>query len=142
MIRFFKPEEEQQIIDAIQQAERNTSGEIRVHLEDKLKGEVLDEAAIAFGRLKMQETQNRNGVLIFIAPNDRKFAILGDRGINEKVPANFWDEERDLMLSHFKHGAFADGICAAIAQVGDKLKAHFPYQSDDENELPDEISYR
>jgi uncharacterized membrane protein len=141
MIRFFQPEEEDRIIDAIQEAELNTSGEIRVHLEDHLKGDVLQAAQKTFLKLEMHKTEARNGVLIFIAPEQRKFAILGDKGINEKVPEDFWSEERDIMLAHFKSGNYADGVCAAIQQAGAKLKAFFPYQSDDENELPDDISY-
>ncbi|MCR9100990.1 MAG: TPM domain-containing protein [bacterium] len=141
MIRFFQPEEEDRIIDAIQEAELNTSGEIRVHLEDNLKGDVLQAAQKTFLKLEMHKTEARNGVLIFIAPEQRKFAILGDKGINEKVPEDFWSEERDIMLAHFKSGNYADGVCAAIQQAGAKLKAFFPYQSDDENELPDDISY-
>lgn len=141
MIRFFQPEEEDQIIDAIQEAELNTSGEIRVHLEDNLKGDVLQAAQKTFLKLGMHKTEARNGILIFIAPEQRKLAILGDKGINEKVPEDFWSEERDIMLAHFKSGNYADGVCAAIQQVGAKLKAFFPYQSDDENELPDDISY-
>lgn len=141
MIRFFQPEEEDRIIDAIQEAELNTSGEIRVHLEDNLKGDVLQAAQKTFLKLEMHKTEARNGVLIFIAPEQRKFAILGDKGINEKVPEDFWSEERDIMLAHFKSGNYADGVCAAIQQAGAKLKTFFPYQSDDENELPDDISY-
>jgi uncharacterized membrane protein len=141
MIRFFQPEEEDRIIDAIQEAELNTSGEIRVHLEDNLKGDVLQAAQKTFLKLEMHKTEARNGVLIFIAPEQRKLAILGDKGINEKVPKDFWSEERDIMLAHFKSGNYADGVCAAVQQVGAKLKAFFPYQSDDENELPDDISY-
>ncbi len=141
MIRFFQPEEEDRIIAAIQEAELHTSGEVRVHLEENLKGEVLKAAQQTFVRLGMHKTEARNGVLIFIAPEQRKLAIIGDRGINEKVPEDFWAEERDIMLAHFKSGDYADGVCAAIQQVGAKLKAFFPYQSDDENELPDDISY-
>ena len=141
MIRFFQPEEEDRIIDAIQEAELNTSGEIRVHLEDNLKGDVLQAAQKTFLKLEMHKTEARNGVLIFIAPEQRKLAILGDKGINEKVPKDFWSEERDIMLAHFKSGNYADGVCAAVQQVGAKLKAFFPYEPDDENELPDDISY-
>jgi len=141
MIRFFQPEEEDRIIDAIQEAELSTSGEIRVHLEDNLKGDVLQAAQKTFLKLEMHKTEARNGVLIFIAPEQRKLAILGDKGINERVPKDFWSEERDIMLAHFKSGNYADGVCAAVQQVGAKLKAFFPYQSDDENELPDDISY-
>ena len=141
MLAFFNKDEEKRIITAIQEAERNTSGEIRVHLEKKLEKDAVTEAQQTFAKLGMHKTEARNGVLIFIAPEHHQFAIVGDKGIHEKVGENFWQEERDLMQEHFKKGAFADGICLAIAKVGEKLKVHFPYQSDDENELPDEISY-
>jgi uncharacterized membrane protein len=141
MIAFFKPEEEEMIVDAILKAERHTSGEIRVHLEDNFKGEVLREAEKVFLKLGMHKTAARNGVLIFLAPEDKAFAIIGDKGINEVVPENFWQEERDLMQSFFRQGKFCEGICAAIEKVGEKLKDYFPYLAGDENELPDDISY-
>ena len=141
MIKFFNPEEEESIISAIQAAEKNTSGEIRVHLEDNSKDDILDEAVRTFAKLKMHETQARNGVLIFLAPERKRFAIIGDEGINQVVPANFWEEEKQVMAQHFRVGEFAEGICKAIEQVGEKLKEHFPYQDDDVNELPDDISY-
>lgn len=141
MIPFFNSEEEAAIVAAIQEAERKTSGEVRVHIEKKFRGEVLHEAARIFRKLDMHRTAARNGVLLFIAPERREFAIIGDEGINAVVPPGFWDEERDLMLTHFRQGQFGAGICAAIAGVGEKLKEHFPVAGDDENELPDDISY-
>ncbi|MCO6492930.1 MAG: TPM domain-containing protein [Phaeodactylibacter sp.] len=141
MLKFFTPEQEEQIIAAIRSAERNTSGEIRVHLEDDPKEDIMKEAKKVFFRLGMHKTEARNGVLIILAPERKAFAILGDEGINKVVPENFWQEERDLMQEHFRRGAFAEGICLAIEQVGEKLKAFFPYQQDDTNELPDDISY-
>ena len=141
MIQFFQKEEEQQIIQAIRHAEKQTSGEIRVHLEKNAKGDILSAAAVAFKRLRMHQTEARNGVLIFLAPERREFAILGDKGINEKVGENFWQTERDLMEQYFRKSAFCDGVCEVIKQIGQKLQAHFPYQRDDENELPDEVSY-
>ena len=141
MFEFFSKEDEKRIIESIRAAEQNTSGEIRVHLEKKLDKDVLTEARQTFAKLRMHKTRARNGVLIFIAPEHHQFAIIGDQGIHEIVGEHFWQEERDIMQTHFQKGAFADGICKAIEQVGEKLKAHFPYQTDDENELPDEISY-
>ncbi|MCO6479419.1 MAG: TPM domain-containing protein [Phaeodactylibacter sp.] len=141
MLKFFTPEEEEQIIEAIRSAEQNTSGEIRVHLEADSKGDIMEETRKVFQRLGMHKTEARNGVLILLAPERREFAILGDEGINKAVPENFWQEERDLMQEHFRHGAFAEGICKAIERAGEKLKAYFPYQQDDTNELPDDISY-
>ena len=141
MIKFFKKEEEDEIISAIQDAECNTSGEIRVHLEADCKGDIMDVAVQTFAKLKMHETEARNGVLIFIAPERKSFAIIGDEGINNVVGENFWEEEKSLMLQHFRRGAFTTGIVEAIGQVGEKLKDFFPYQDDDVNELPDDISY-
>ncbi len=141
MLKFFTKQDEERIIKAIQDAEHNTSGEIRVHLEKKLEADVLLEAQQVFTKLGMHQTAERNGVLIFIAPAHRKFAIVGDEGINQLVGEDFWASERDIMQQHFRSGAYAEGICKAIEQVGEKLKAHFPYHSDDTNELSDEISY-
>jgi uncharacterized membrane protein len=139
---FFSREEELQIIRAIRQAEKQTSGEIRVHLDGhRQMDDVLEKAERTFIRLGMDKTAARNGVMIFIAPHARSFAILGDQGIDEVVASDFWSEERDILQAHFKNGQFADGVIKVVEQVGAKLKDFFPYQSDDENELPDEISY-
>jgi len=141
MTPFFNTEEEAAIIAAIREAERKTSGELRVHIEKNCRGDLMKEALRTFRKLNMHRTAARNGVLIFIAPERKEFAIIGDEGINAVVPAGFWDEERDLMQGHFRQGQFATGICAAAAGVGEKLKAHFPLAADDENELSDDISY-
>ena len=141
MIKLFSTEEEERIIEAIKAAEQNTSGEIRVHLEQNCKGDIMKEAIRIFRKLKMDQTEARNGVLIFLAPERKSMAILGDQGINDVVPENFWEEEKQLMIDHFRIGQFCEGICEAVTQVGDKLKAYFPYQTDDINELPDDISY-
>ncbi len=138
---FFSKEEKKQITDAIAAAELNTSGEIRLHVEGKCKIDVLDRAAYVFAKLKMNETEQRNGVLFYLAVYDRKFAILGDAGINKLVPENFWDDIKETMLAFFKEGKFADGISKGIKMAGEHLKANFPYQSDDVNELSDEISF-
>ncbi len=138
---FFSKEEKKQITDAIAAAELDTSGEIRLHVEGKCKIDVLDRAAYVFGKLKMFETAQRNGVLFYLAVYDRKFAILGDAGINKVVPDNFWDDIKEMMLGHFKNGKFAEGISRGILMAGEHLKANFPYQSDDVNELSDEISF-
>ncbi len=141
MVNFFSREDEQRILEAIRQAERRTSGEIRVHLESKLGGDPLEAAAAVFHRLKMDRTAERNGVLIFLVPKEHKFAIFGDKGIHEKVPPGFWEEVRDIMREHFRQGRFADGVCEGIRRAGEKLAAYFPRQDDDINELTDEISY-
>jgi uncharacterized membrane protein len=138
---FFTNEEKEKIIEAIKSAEKDTSGEIRVHLENNLKDDVLDRAAFLFEKLKMHSTEERNGVLFYLAVKDRKFAILGDAGINAVTPENFWDEIKDKMSSYFKEGQYTEGLVSGIAMAGKALKIHFPYKSDDVNELSDEISF-
>lgn len=138
---FFTKTEELIIMDAIRQAEQNTSGEIRVHMENRCKGDVLDRASTVFDLLKMQKTEQRNGVLFYLAVLDRKFAVLGDAGINSKVKDDFWDDIKSGLLEHFKKGEFAKGLAEGIIKAGEQLKAHFPHQDDDVNELSDEISY-
>lgn len=139
--KIFTKEEQQQIVEAIKQAEKNTSGEIRVHIEKKCKEDVLDHAAFMFDELEMQKTELRNGVLIYLAVEDRKLAILGDAGINMKVPKGFWDETKDVMIHHFKEGNYAQGLSEGIIKAGEQLKEHYPYEKDDTNELSDEISF-
>jgi len=139
---FFNKEEKKQITDAIGQAELNTSGEIRLHVEGRCKLEVLDRAAYVFEKLEMHKTAQHNGVLFYLAIYDRKFAILGDGGINNLVHDDFWDEIKTIMLGYFKEGKFADGISKGILMAGEQLKSNFPYQSDDVNELSDEISFK
>ena len=138
---FFSKEEKKQITDAIAEAELNTSGEIRLHMEGHCKIDVLDRAAYIFEKLNMHETAQRNGVLFYLAVHDRKFAILGDGGINQVVPANFWDEIKETMLGFFKEGKFIDGLSKGILMAGEQLKANFPYHHEDVNELSDEISF-
>ena len=134
-------EEDHRVVEAIRQAERNTSGEIKVHIENRCKGDVEQRSLFIFDKLKLNETKLRNGVLIYLAVKDRKFAILGDEGINNVVEADFWNDIRDLMAAAFKEGHFAEGLEQGIQRCGEKLKTYFPYQSDDVNEIPDEISY-
>jgi uncharacterized membrane protein len=138
---FLKKEEGERIIESIRKAENRTSGEIRVHFQRKLKEEIMEEAVNTFHSLKMNETAARNGVLLFIVPTKKQFCILGDSGINAVVPDNFWEDIKDDLSNEFKAGRMADGICRCVEAVGEKLQTHFPIQSDDENELPDTISY-
>jgi uncharacterized membrane protein len=138
---FFSAEEKLSIQHAIEQAERNTSGEIRVHLENKCTTDPTERAIVVFNELKMYKTELRNGVLFYLAIDDHKFALIGDKGINETVEIGFWDSTRDLMLSHFKKGEFAVGLCKAIDLAAQRLKTHFPYKQEDTNELSNEISY-
>jgi uncharacterized membrane protein len=137
---FLTAEQEQVIINAIKIAEKNTSGEIRVHLEENTDKPPLERALEVFHFLKMDATELKNGVLIYIAVKSKKFAIYGDEGINKLVQENFWNSEKELMLSHFTKGNFAEGIKLAILEVGKKLKEFFPYKPSGANELSDEIS--
>ena len=137
---FLNAEEEQEIVNAILEAERNTSGEIRVHIESRSSADHFKRAQEVFHQLKMDNTKESNGVLIYVAVEDHKFVILGDKGIDKVVPDNFWESTRDIMQDHFQHQRFKQGIVEGILEAGKELKAHFPWQSDDQNELSDEIS--
>jgi uncharacterized membrane protein len=138
---FFTKEQQAEILDAVRQAENETSGEIRVHIETYCPENVLDRAAWIFRKLGMQKTAERNGVLFYLAVEDRKFAVLGDAGINEKVPDGFWDQVKDLLRENFKEGRFTEGLSEGIILAGEHLKKHFPHRKDDVNELPDDISF-
>ncbi|MBN1144696.1 MAG: TPM domain-containing protein [Bacteroidales bacterium] len=138
---FFTPEGRQLIEQAIANAELDTSGEIRLHVEVAFEGDILDRAASVFARLNMHRTQQRNGVLIFFAIRNRSFAILGDIGVNGVVPENFWDETKTVMESHFRNSEFALGLAVGVKMVGDQLKKHFPHLRSDTNELVNEISF-
>jgi uncharacterized membrane protein len=138
---FFSKEDQTSIKKAIEEAEINTSGEIRIHIENKCSGDVMDRAAFLFAKLEMHKTQLRNGVLFYLAIHDRKFAILGDAGINAKVPESFWNQTNEETLGYFKQGDFAKGLSEGVKMAGQQLKVHFPYQEDDVNELSDDISF-
>jgi uncharacterized membrane protein YgcG len=138
---FFTKEQQAQILASVKEAELATSGEIRVHIETSLKGDVLDRAAWLFKKLGMDKTAERNGVLFYLAVGDRKFAIIGDAGINAKVPEGFWNQISDHLKKNFREGKFTEGLSEGIIMAGDQLKTHFPHQADDVNELPDEISF-
>lgn len=133
--------EREDIVKAIQYAESRTSGEIRLHLEDYCKEDVLDHAAFLFEKLDMHKTKNRNGVLFYVSVRDKQFAILGDKGINEKVPEDFWSSIKTAVLQDFVLGNYALGLTKGIELAGDKLRKFFPVDSDDKNELSDDISY-
>jgi uncharacterized membrane protein len=138
---FFSLLEKEDIKMAIRQAELDTSGEIRVHVETTCTGDVMDRASRLFEKLNMHKTRLRNGVLIYLAVRNRNFAIIGDMGINSVVPGNFWDNAETEMLNHFRENHFTDGLLKAIEMTGFQLKKHFPYLTNDINELPDEVSF-
>ncbi|MBC5775785.1 TPM domain-containing protein [Pontibacter sp. KCTC 32443] len=136
------PEDEQLILAAIREAEQNTSGEIRVHIENHCEGDVLDRATEVFAELHMHLTKLRNGVLFYIAIKDHQFAVLGDAGINAIVPDHFWEDITEEVIRHFKQKHYATGLANGIRMAGEQLKAHFPYNKEgDINELRDDISF-
>lgn len=139
--RFFTEAEGKQIVEAIRQAELHTSGEIRIHLENRTRQPVLKRAATLFEKLKMHETEQRNGVLVYFAVSDHRFGVLADEGINRVVPEGFWDEIVANMKARFGEKDFVGGLTQGILAIGQQLQEYFPRQDDDENELPDDISY-
>jgi len=138
---FFTREQQEAIVRAISEAEHATSGEIRVHIETSCKADVLDEAAWLFGKVGMDKTADRNGVLIYLALKERKFAIIGDTGINAVVPPGFWDNIRDHMKQRFSESLFTEGLTEGIIMAGEQMKEHFPHTRDDINEITDTISF-
>lgn len=139
--QFFTQSQKESIQSAISNAELNTSGEIRVHIDNQCAVDPVEKAIEVFEKLKMHETDLRNGVLIYVAVHDHKLAIVGDQGINDAVADNFWDEIKNNLIESFKKGLYAEGLSDGINAAGMQLKAHFPYQSDDMNELSNEISF-
>jgi len=137
----FNDEEQQRIRTAVENAEKHTSGQIRVCIEKTCSENVLDRAAKYFHQLDMHKTKLRNGVLIYVAVVDRKFAVIGDAGINKVVPPNFWDDTKDDMLEHFKAGNLVEGIVTGLEITGEHLQKYFPHKKGDSNELPDDIAF-
>ena len=137
----FNEDEQQRIRQAIERAEKNTSGEIRICVENTCSEEPINRAASYFNKLEMDKTKHRNGVLIYLATKDRKFAIIGDSGINQVVPADFWDSTKEVMLDYFKKGDIIQGIIAGIDLAGRQLKQYFPHQAGDTNELSNDIAF-
>lgn len=138
---FFTAEQKAQIENAITEAEKLTSGEIRLHIDKTCSGDVLDEAVKIFTKLDMHKTELRNGVLFYLSIEDHKFAVIGDKGINQTVPEGFWDCIYRQIVDYFHKGEFTEGLCWAILEAGKQLVAHFPIAHDDTNELTNEISF-
>src|SRR6478736_3975478 len=137
---FLSKEDEQEIVEAIRIAEKNTSGEIRVHIEKTTSLDAYDRAMEVFNELRMDETELQNGVLIYLAVEDKTFVICGDKGINDVVEADFWNSTRDVMVAQFKQNKFKQGLVDGILRAGEQLKKYFPWQEGDTNELSNEIS--
>ena len=138
----FTPDEQQRIVDAIRQAEKATSGEIRVHVEPNCPAaDPVQRAIEVFAQLGMHQTKAQNGVLFYLAHVDRKFAVLGDKGIDAKVPTDFWKSTKDLLRGHFAKGEYVEGLSLGIGRAGQQLQQYFPYDGKtDANELADDIS--
>jgi uncharacterized membrane protein len=137
----FSDEEQQRIRVAIEDAEKLTSGQLRVCIEKTCSEDVLLRATHYFKKLGMQHTKHRHGVLIYLATVDRKFAIIGDKGIDSVVPAGFWDKTKDAMLQHFKYGELVDGIVTGVKIAGEQLAKYFPHNDSDKTQLPDDIAF-
>lgn len=138
---FLTDEQEQAVVDSITAAELKTSGEIRLHIENRCKGDAEKRAKAVFSDLKMAKTKDRNGILIYIALLDHKLCIWGDEGIHAKVGQSFWDDELAQLVVAFKEKEFKSGLIALISKMGAKLSELFPFQSDDTNELDNSISF-
>jgi uncharacterized membrane protein len=141
IMALFTEEEQEMVTAAIADAEKLTSGEIRVAIEDHCDGEAYDRAVSYFFELNMEKTAQHNGVLIYLAYEDHKFAIIGDKGINKVVPEDFWETTQVAMKAHFASGNYASGIIAGVRLAGEKLAMYFPYDNGDVNELPNDIIY-
>lgn len=139
--KFFNKEEQELIVKAIQTAEKNTSGEIRVHLESFCGGDAMERAQKVFTKLNMHATKEQNGILIYIATESHKIAVIGDAGIHRKLGKEYWDKIVNGLVATFKEGKHAKGLADAIIDCGEQLKQYFPYTSDDKNELNDSISF-
>ena len=137
---FLTKAEEQEIVVAIGVAEKNTSGEIRVHIEKETSMAAIERAMEVFRNLNMENTLERNGVIIYVAVKSKQFAIYGDKGIHDIVGDDFWNSTKELMQNHFKSGNFKQGLIDGILKAGEQLKTHFPYQDNDKDELSNEIS--
>lgn len=138
--QFLTIEEEEKIVNAIKEAEKNTTGEIRVHLENHSDKPLLDRACEVFYLLEMDKTIARNGVLFYIGTHDHRFAIIGDEGINKVVPNDFWECTKDVVITHFKEKKYCKGLIEGILRAGQQLKKYFPVQEQNFDELPNEIS--
>lgn len=139
--RFLTADQQMTVVNAVRLAEKGTSGEIRIHIDGRCNGDPVKRAEEVFGKLGMHRTELRNGVLIYLACNSKVFAIVGDKGINDIVPEGFWTDITEMMGNEFRNGRFAEGLEKAAVMVGEKLKEYFPYQTDDVNEQPDDISF-
>lgn len=138
--KFLTEKDEDEVVEAIRKAEKKTSGEIRVHIEKSCKGDIWARAMEVFHLLKMDNTKEDNGVLIYVAVEDQNFIIYGDKGINDVVPPDFWESTKDAIVAQFKKGNYKQGLIDGILKAGEQLQAHFPWSEGNENQLSDKIS--
>lgn len=138
---FFSPEQQIAIKTAIETAEHQTTGEIRLHIENKCDGDPVKRAVALFHRLHMHKTKYHNAVLFYLAIEHKKLAVVGDEAIHKIVSDEFWNMVKDRIIAGFKEGKYTEGLCDGIAMTGEKFKSHFPYMIEKKNELPDEISF-
>ena len=139
--KFLTAGQQAAVVEAVRLAEKGTSGEIRIHIDAECQGDPVERAECLFGHLRMDRTELHNGVLIYLACESKVFAIVGDKGINDVVPEHFWEDVIAVMTGRFREGMFAEGLAEAAMMAGEKLKAFFPYEQDDVNEQPDDISF-
>lgn len=139
--QWLDPHELDRVREAIQKAEKQTSGEIRVHLDITILDDVLEHAAFVFRQLGMDRTKERNGVLIYVSVPGRKVAVVGDEGIHAKLGNTYWHDVLEVILASFRQERYCDGLCGGVRMLGEKLRLHFPHQRDDVNELSDDVSF-
>lgn len=140
--QFFTPEQQHRMVQAVQQAEKNTSGEVRIFVESKCEYmDAVDRARDIFFSLKMEKTKDRNAVLLYMAIDDRQLALFADEGIYQRLGQEYWDNEAKKMINAFTKDDYTGGVCLVVEEIGQALKKEFPYQSTDKNELPDQIVF-
>jgi uncharacterized membrane protein len=139
MKKFLDRLDHDRVVSAIAGAEKKTSGEIRVHIHHRKVADPLKTGTEVFEKLGMTNTRERNGVLLFVAPKSRNFAVLGDTAVHEKCGADFWEKIASAMRESFREGKFTDGIVAAVGEVGDLLSTHFPATGKHHDELTNAI---
>jgi len=140
--QFFTAEQQHELVDAIKEAESHTSGEVRVFIESKCSYvDPVDRAKEIFFNLKMDKTEDRNAVLLYLAMDDHQLALFADEGIYQRLGADYWKKEAKKILSAFTKNDYTGGICEVVGDIGQALKEQFPYEKDDKNELPDEIIF-
>lgn len=139
--KFLTAEQQETVVAAVRLAEKGTSGEIRIHIDEICETEPMKRAEEVFFKLGMNKTERHNGVLIYLASESKVFAIIADKGINDVVPDHYWEDVLEVMRNCFRQRMYTEGLSKAALMIGIKLQEFFPYQLDDINEQPDDISF-